>query len=79
LREAAHELASLVAEVADRLELRGKEFVLVTMGGTIGRSRFFDAEIDDALKRVVSTARMDKLRISPAEAAALAARGSDAG
>jgi hypothetical protein len=49
------------------------------MGGTIGRSRFFDAEIDGALKQVVSTARMGKLRISPAEAAALAARGSDAG
>ena len=77
--EAANELASLVAEVADRLELRGKEFVLVTMGGTIGRSRFFDAEIDGALKQVVPTARMGKLRISPAEAAALAARGSDAG
>lgn len=79
LRAAANELASLVVEVADRLELRGKEFVLVKMGGTIGRSRFFDAEIDGALKQVVSTARMGKLRISPAEAAALAARGSDAG
>jgi N-acetylglucosamine kinase-like BadF-type ATPase len=79
LHDAANELASLVAEVADRLDLRGKEFLLVKIGGTIGRSRFFDAQIDDALKQLVPTAQTGKLRISPAEAAALAARGSDAG
>jgi N-acetylglucosamine kinase-like BadF-type ATPase len=79
LRDAAKELTSLVAEVADRLDLRGKEFTLVKIGGTIGRSRFFDAQIDDALKQVVPAAQIGKLRISPAEAAALAARGSDAG
>ena len=78
LHDAAGELASLVAEVAERLELRGKDFVLVKIGGTIGRSRFFDAEIDGALKQMVPTARIGELRISPAEAAALAARGSDA-
>jgi glucosamine kinase len=79
LHDAANELASLVAEVADRLDLRGKEFVLVKTGGTIGRSRFFDAQIDSALKQLVPDAQIGKLRISPAEAAALAARGSDAG
>lgn len=78
LCDAANELASLVAEVADRLNLRGKEFVLVKTGGTIGRSRFFDAQIDSALKQLVPDAQIGKLRISPAEAAALAARGSDA-
>ena len=77
LSDAANELASLVAEVADRLKLRGKEFVLVKMGGTIGRSRFFDAQIDSALKLLVPEAHIGKLRISPAEAAALGARGSD--
>jgi len=79
LHDAANELASLVAEVADRLDLRGKEFVLVKIGGTIGRSRFFDTQIDSALKELVPEAQIGKLRISPAEAAALAARGSDAG
>jgi N-acetylglucosamine kinase-like BadF-type ATPase len=79
LRDAANELASLVAEVADRLYLQGKEFALVKIGGTIGRSRFFDAQIDSALKQLVPTAQIGKLRVSPAEAAALAARGSDAG
>jgi N-acetylglucosamine kinase-like BadF-type ATPase len=77
LRDAANQLASLVAEVADRLNLRGKEFLLVKIGGTMGRSRFFDAQIDGALKQLVPTAQIGKLRISPAEAAALAARGSD--
>ena len=79
LRGAANELGLLIGEVADRLDLRGKEFALVKIGGMIGRSRFFDAQIDDALKQVVPSAQMGKLRISPAEAAALAARGSDAG
>jgi N-acetylglucosamine kinase-like BadF-type ATPase len=79
LRDAAKELTSLVGEVADRLDLRGKEFTIVKIGGTIGRSRFFDAQIDDALRQVVPAAQIGKLRISPAEAAALAARGSDAG
>ena len=78
LRDAANELASLVAEVADRLDLRGKEFLLVKIGGTIGRSRFFDAQIDSALKQLVPEAQIGKLRISPAEASALGARGSDA-
>jgi glucosamine kinase len=79
LHDAANELVSLVAEVADRLDLRGKEFVLVKMGGTIGRSRCFDAQIDAALKQLVPEAQIGKLRISPAEAAALGARGSDVG
>ena len=78
LHDAANKLASLVAEVAERLDLRDKEFTLVKIGGTIGRSRFFDAEIDGALKQVAPRAQIGKLRISPAEAAALAARGSDA-
>jgi N-acetylglucosamine kinase-like BadF-type ATPase len=77
LRNAANDLASLVAEVADRLDLRGKEFALAKIGGTIGRSRFFDAQIDSALKELVPQAQIGKLRISPAEAAALSARGSD--
>jgi len=79
LASAAQEVSSLVADVADGLHLREKEFLLAKIGGTIGRSRFFDAQIDAALKQLVPSAKIDKLRISPAEAAALAAKDSDAG
>ena len=78
LIEAAQDLACLVADVADRLHLRESEFLLAKIGGTIGRSQFFDAQVDSALKHVVPGAEIGKLRISPAEAAALVARGGDA-
>ena len=74
---AAREVSSLVADVAERLQLREKEFLLAKIGGTIGRSHFFDAQIDDALKQVAPRARIGGLRISPAEAAALAVKESD--
>ena len=79
LVHAAQEVSSLVADVADRLHLREKEFLLAKIGGTIGRSRFFDAQIDAALKHIVPRAQIGRLRISPAEAAALAAKEADAG
>lgn len=78
LIQAAQDLASLVADVADRLHLRESEFLLAKIGGTAGRSRFFDAQIDDALRKVTPRAGIGKLRISPAEAAALIAKGPDA-
>src|SRR5258707_14371594 len=64
LLHAAQEVSSLVADVADRLHLREKEFLLAKIGGTIGRSRFFDAQIDATLKQVVPSAKIGKLRIS---------------
>ncbi len=79
LVHAAQEVSSLVADVADRLHLREKEFLLAKIGGTIGRSRFFDAQIDAALKHIVPRAQIGRLRISPAEAAALAAKEANAG
>jgi N-acetylglucosamine kinase-like BadF-type ATPase len=79
LIHAALDVSSLVVDVAERLHLRETGFLLAKIGGTIGRSRFFDAQIDVALKRVVPSAKIGKLRISPAEAAALAAKESDAG
>ena len=78
LIQAAQDLASLIADVAERLHLRESEFLLAKIGGTMGRSRFFDAQIDAALKPVVPRAQVGKLRVSPAEAAALVAKGSDA-
>jgi N-acetylglucosamine kinase-like BadF-type ATPase len=79
LLRASQDLAALVADVAGRLHLNDREFLLVRMGGTMGRSRFFDAHVDAALKRVVPNAQIGKLRVSPAEAAALVAKESDAG
>jgi N-acetylglucosamine kinase-like BadF-type ATPase len=79
LVDAAQQLALLVADVADRLHLRDQEFLLAKIGGTVGRSRFFDAQIDTALKHVAPNAKLGKLQISPAEAAALAAKESNAG
>jgi N-acetylglucosamine kinase-like BadF-type ATPase len=79
LLHAAQELSALVADVADRLHLTEREFLLAKIGGTIGRSRFFDAQIDAALKQIVPNAQIGKLRISPAEAAALVAKESHAG
>jgi len=79
LVHAAQEVSSLVADVADRLHLREKEFLVAKIGGTIGRSRFFDAQIDAALKHIVPRAQIGRLRISPAEAAALAAKEANAG
>jgi len=77
LIQAARDLASLVAHVANHLHLRSSEFLLAKIGGTIGRSRFFDTQMDAALKEIVPRAQIGKLRVSPAEAAALVAKGSD--
>ncbi len=77
LVQAAQDLASLIADVAERLHLRESEFLLAKIGGTVGRSRFFDAQMDAALKQVVPRAQVGKLRVSPAEAAALLAKASD--
>jgi N-acetylglucosamine kinase-like BadF-type ATPase len=78
LLRASLDLMALVGDVAGRLHLNDKEFLLVRMGGMMGRSRFFDASVDAALKKVVPNAQMGKLRVSPAEAAALVAKESDA-
>jgi N-acetylglucosamine kinase-like BadF-type ATPase len=79
LVRASQDLVDLVADVAGRLQLSDKEFLLVRMGGTMGRSHLFDANIDAGLKKVAPNAKIGKLRISPAEAAALIAKESDAG
>jgi N-acetylglucosamine kinase-like BadF-type ATPase len=79
LHRAAQDVCGLVDDVVNRLRLSHEEFLLVKIGGTVGRSRFFDAEIDATLKLVAPQARFGKLRITPAEAAALAAKGGDGG
>ncbi len=74
LREAAHELAALVKAVANHAGLGGENVVIAKTGGTVGRSAFYDAQVDEALKRAVPNAKIGKLQMSPAEAAARTAK-----
>lgn len=74
LMQAARELASLVQTVAEHGAYGREEILVAKTGGTVGRSAFFDAQLDAALKRVLPQARIGGLRMSPAEAAARAAR-----
>jgi N-acetylglucosamine kinase-like BadF-type ATPase len=74
LNRAAAQLASLVDQVAAQLHLRQSDFLLAKIGGTIGRSVFFDTQLDATCKQLFPHAQIAPLRISPAEAAALAAK-----
>jgi N-acetylglucosamine kinase-like BadF-type ATPase len=74
LNHAAAQLASLIDEVAAHLNLRQTNFLLAKIGGTIGRSVFFDAQLDATCRQLFPQAQIGALRISPAEAAALAAK-----
>jgi N-acetylglucosamine kinase-like BadF-type ATPase len=74
LQEAACQLAALVKAVANHAGLGGENVVIAKTGGTMGRSAFYDAQVDEALKRAVPHARTGELQMSPAEAAARAAR-----
>jgi N-acetylmuramic acid 6-phosphate etherase len=70
LRVAAGELAVLVATLADRLSLKGDEFLLAKTGGMMGRCNYFDAQVDERLHLIVPGARIVALAMAPAEAAA---------
>src|SRR5262249_39524586 len=75
LLDAVAELSSLAMEVADRLALSETTFKLAKTGGMFGRSVFFETQFDTALNKILRHAQIGGLRISAAEAAALAARG----
>ncbi len=74
LQEAARQLAALVEMVATHAGLREENLGIAKTGGTVGRSAFYDAQVDEALKRAVPRAKIGALQMSPAEAAARAAR-----
>jgi N-acetylglucosamine kinase-like BadF-type ATPase len=74
LQEAARQLGALVKIVADHAGLGRESVTIVKTGGTVGRSAFYDAEVDTALTRAVPHANIGELRMSPAEAAARAAK-----
>jgi glucosamine kinase len=74
LLQAASELSSLVMAVAEHSGQGREEIMIVKMGGTVGRSAFFDEQLDAALKQILPHAQIRRLQMSPAEAAARAAR-----
>jgi N-acetylglucosamine kinase-like BadF-type ATPase len=74
LLQAAGELSSLVNAVAEHAGQGREETRIVKMGGMVGRSVYFDAQLDAALKRALPEAKIGGLQMSPAEAAARAAR-----
>ena len=74
LQEAARQLAALVEVVATHAGLSGENLGIAKTGGTVGRSAFYDARVDEALKRAVPHAKIGELQMSPAEAAARAAK-----
>jgi glucosamine kinase len=71
---AAGALSSLVSTVAEHAGYGRENILIAKSGGTVGRSKFFDEQVDAALKRVLPQARIGGLRMSLAEAAARAAR-----
>jgi N-acetylglucosamine kinase-like BadF-type ATPase len=70
LRDAAKELAGLVADMVARLGLNCEKFLLVKTGGMVGRCAFFDQELDQRLRAAAPHAEFGALVIPPAEAAA---------
>jgi len=70
LDHAAGELAGLVADLVERLELRSQRFLLVKSGGMVGRSVYFDQLLDRSLKAAAPDGEFGELVISAAEAAA---------
>jgi N-acetylglucosamine kinase-like BadF-type ATPase len=70
LDHAAMELVGLVGDLVERLDLKEHRFQLVTSGGMLGRSRYFDQLLDDRLKVAARQAEFGELVVSASEAAA---------
>ena len=70
LREAAAELARLAGGLVERMGLGGMSFALAKAGGLIGRSAYFDTQLDELLRKAAPRAQLGLLAVTPAEAAA---------
>ncbi len=70
LHAAAEKLSSMASHLAEELNLLQQIFPLGKYGGTIGRSRFFDAALDSQLLRKLPRASVMALDIDSAAAAA---------
>jgi N-acetylglucosamine kinase-like BadF-type ATPase len=70
LQNAAGELAGLVGDLMDRLDLKNEKFLLVKSGGMVGRSVHFDRLLDEQLLLAAPKAEFGALVITAAQAAA---------
>jgi N-acetylglucosamine kinase-like BadF-type ATPase len=70
LSGAAESVAELVASVLQKLELQDRDVPVAVTGGTVGRSKFFDAAIESCLAKFAPRASLVSLHVKPAEAAA---------
>ena len=70
LNSAAKKLAAIVYRVAESLNVLQMPFPLGKIGGTVGRSRYFDRVLDEELRSKLPFATITKLSIEPAEVAA---------
>ncbi|HLK04494.1 MAG TPA: BadF/BadG/BcrA/BcrD ATPase family protein [Candidatus Acidoferrum sp.] len=75
LNEAAQNLASFVAEVKQQLHLGDEIFTLGKTGGMMGRSKYFDAQLNQALHDIAPRAKIQHLQTPLVEIAAKRALG----
>ena len=70
LQDAAVELSGLLADLVERLQLKGEKFLLVKNGGMVGHSAYFDKLLDDRLRLAAPQAEFGSMVMNAAEAAA---------
>lgn len=70
LRAAAYKLAEMAHSVAERLKFGDESFHLVLSGGMVGRSKYFNGQLDQRLRTILPQARPGVPSRGPAEAAA---------
>jgi glucosamine kinase len=70
LEVGAFELAALVGDLVERLQLKAHKFLLVKAGGMVGRGDYFEQMLDERLLYVAPRAEFGELAMSQAEAAA---------
>jgi glucosamine kinase len=70
LDDAASELARLMVDLMERLQLNHEKFLLVKSGGMIGRCAYFDKVLDDRLRLAAPEAQFGAPLETAAEAAA---------
>jgi glucosamine kinase len=70
LQNAVVELATLVADLVERLQLKSEKFLLVKSGGMVGRSAYFDKLLDERLHLAAPHAEFGSPVMTAAEAGA---------
>jgi|SRR5271169_2642637 len=70
LEDATSELAGLVSDLMERLQLKSEKFLLVKSGGMVGRSAYFDILLDERLRLAAPKAEFGSLVVTAAQAAA---------